>query len=155
MRAHVSPRGAVAAGLVAGATGTAVMTAAQTAYYKATRAEPSDTPPEVAKRIVRGVLQRDVSEDRTPLLNNVMHWGYGSSWGVVLGIAAADGSDGVVKTGLLFGTGVWAASLVHLPAMGLSPPIWKMPPSSIAPDVGFHLVYGLGAAAGLRALQRV
>ena len=50
--------------------------------------------------------------------------------------------------------GARGASLVHLPAMGLSPPMWKLPPSSLAPDLGFHLAYGLGAAVAFRALDR-
>jgi hypothetical protein len=36
--------------------------------------------------------------------------------------------------------------------MKLAPPIWEMPPSSIAPDLGFHLLYGTTAAAVHRAL---
>jgi hypothetical protein len=37
--------------------------------------------------------------------------------------------------------------------MRLSPPVWQLPPASIAPDVGFHLVYGVAAAAAHRALS--
>jgi NADH dehydrogenase len=46
-------------GLVAGAAGTAAMTAAQTAYYKATGAEGSMTPAEVGKKIL-GVVGIEV-----------------------------------------------------------------------------------------------
>lgn len=78
-------------GLIAGVAGTAVMTAGQMAYYKA--------------------------------------------------------------TGIVFGLVVWGASLVHLPAMKLAPPVWEMAPSSIAPDVGFHLLYGVAVAETHRALS--
>jgi len=148
-----SPLGAVARGLAAGAIGTAVMTAGQTAYYKITGAEGSMTPAEVAKRIIEGVLHREVTDDQMQTLNNAMHWFYGTSWGTVYGIAAGDrSSPSALKGGLAFGTAVWAASLVHLPVMKLSPPIWEMPPSAIAPDWGFHALYGLGVAAAYRAL---
>jgi hypothetical protein len=143
-----TPLRALTRGVLAGATGTAAMTAAQTAYYKATGAESSTTPAEVAKRIVRGVLQRDVSEDRTETLNTAMHWLYGTSWGALYGLAARRPTLGVV-----FGTVVWGASLVELPAMKLAPPVWEMPPSSIGPDLGFHLVYGTAVAAAHRVLS--
>lgn len=139
--------GAFGRGVLAGVAGTAVMTAAQTAYYKATGAEGSTTPAEVGKRVIRGVLQREVSDDRTETLNTVMHWGYGSTWGTLYGIAARQPT-----LGLAFGTLVWGASLVELPAMQLSPPIWELAPSAIAPDLSFHLVYGVAVAAAHRAL---
>lgn len=139
---------AIGRGVVCGVAGTAVMTAAQTVYYKATGAEGSTTPAEVGKRIIRGVLQREVSDDQTAALNTVMHWGYGTSWGTLYGIAARQPT-----LGLAFGTLVWGASLVELPAMGLSPPIWEMAPGSIAPDLGFHLVYGVAVAAAHRVLS--
>jgi hypothetical protein len=139
---------ALARGVLAGAAGTAVMTAAQTAYYKANDVEPSTTPAEVAKRVIRGVLQRDVSEERTGALNNGMHWLYGTGWGTLYGLAARRPTSGVA-----FGALVWGASLVELPAMKLSPPVWKQPPSAIAPDLGFHLVYGTAVALAHRALR--
>ena len=143
------PLGSLVRGVAAGAAGTAAMTAAQTAYYKATGSEPSGTPAEVAKRLIGGVLQRPVPEDRDGLLNNVMHWAYGTGWGGLLGLAAAGRRPGA---GVLFGLTVWGASLVELPAMQLAPPVWEYDPKTIASDVGFHLVYGMAAAAAYRAL---
>ena len=135
-----SPAGALVRGLVAGAVGTAAMTAAQTADYKATGAEPSTTPVEVAKRIV-GVLQREVPDDRTEPLDNGMHWLYGTS------LCARRPTAGVA-----LGLTVWGASLVELPAMGLAPPVWEWDAKTLGPDVGFHLVYGIAAASAHRAL---
>jgi uncharacterized membrane protein YagU involved in acid resistance len=126
---------ALARGVLAGAAGTAVMTAAQTAYYKANDVEPSTTPAEV-------------SEERTGALNTAMHWLYGTGWGTLYGLAARRPTSGVA-----FGALVWGASLVELPAMKLSPPVWKQPPSAIAPDLGFHLVYGTAVALAHRALR--
>ena len=152
----LTPVGAIARGAVGGAAATGVMTAAQTAYYKATGAEGSTTPGEVAKRILEGVFGRAVSDDDLPKLTTRMHWLYGTLWGTALGIAAASGCgrSGVLGRGLGFGLVVWGASLVQLPAMGLAPSIWEMPPASIAPDVGFHLVYGLAGAAAWEVVGR-
>jgi hypothetical protein len=147
----MSVPGSLLRGLAAGAAGTAAMTAAQTAYYRVTGAEPSSTPAEVGKRIIRGVLRRDVPEDRDELLNNAMHWLYGTSWGAVLGLTAAGRRPGA---GVMFGLVVWGASLVELPALGLAPPVWEWDAKTLAPDVGFHLVYGVSAATAYKLLDR-
>lgn len=51
----LTPIGAVGRGLLAGAAATGVMTAVQTAYYRAKGMEASTTPGEVARRIIEGV----------------------------------------------------------------------------------------------------
>jgi uncharacterized membrane protein YagU involved in acid resistance len=53
----------------------------------------------------------------------------------------------------LFGTTVWGASLVELPAMKLAPPVWEQPPAEVALDLSYHLVYGLGVAAAFAVLD--
>ena len=143
--------GGLTRGVVAGAIGTAAMTAAQTAYYKAMDMEGSTMPAEVGKRVIRGVLHREVSEEQTETLNNAMHWLYGTSWGALFGLAAAGRAPGL---GVGFGVVVWGAEQVELPAMQLSPPIWEsFDPKSIAPDLGFHLVYGVATAMAYKALS--
>lgn len=128
------------------------MTAAQTAFYKIRGEEPSTTPAEVGKRIIRGVLHRTVDDSRTDLLNNVMHWSYGSGWGIAFGLVQGTIHRRPVPAGLGFGGAVWAASLVQLPAMRLAPPVWEYPPSLLASDIGFHLVYGATVGVPYAAL---
>lgn len=149
-----TPLGAVGRGLAAGVVGTAAMTGVQTAVAKARDQEDSTTPAEVAKRIIRGVLQREVPEERTALLNNVMHWTYGTSWGAVYGLVQGTMQASAFKHGALFGVGVWSTSLVQLPAMQLAPPVWEYPRAELALEVGYHVVYGLGVAAAYAALNR-
>jgi hypothetical protein len=145
----MSVPGSIARGLVAGAVGTGVMTAAQTAYYKATGSEPSSTPAEVGERVIGDVLQREVPDKEK--LNTGMHVAYGTSWGGLLGLAAAGRRPGA---GIVFGLTVWAASLVELPAMKLAPPPWEYDLKTIAPDLGFHLLYGVATATAYKALDR-
>ena len=142
--------GGLARGVAAGAIGTAAMTGAQTAYYKAVGAEPSDTPAEVGTRVVRGVLKRELSEDDTSRLNNVMHWLYGTGWGALYGLTAAGREPGL---GVGFALTVWGASQVELPAMKLAPPPWESDLQTLAPDVGFHVVYGVAVATAYKALS--
>jgi len=154
MGSRPSPLGAVAKGAIAGTLGTAAMTGAQTLAYKIQDSEGSTTPAEVAKRIIKGVFGRDVPEEKTELLNNVMHWSYGTGWGVLYGLTQGSAQGSAMKAGLLFGTAVWGASLVELPAMGLAPPVWEYPLSSLAQDVGFHLVYGAATGVAFAAIDR-
>ena len=149
-----TPLGAVVKGVLAGAAGTAVMTGSQLGYYKAMDVQPSDTPAQVGKRVIEGVLHRGpVPEDKMETLNNAMHWAYGTSWGVLYGLAAGTSKPRALRGGLLFGAVVWGASLIHLPAMKLSPPIWESDPKSLAPDVGFHVVYGVAVATAYKTLS--
>ena len=150
-----SPLGAVARGLGAGLIGTGVMTAVQTAVMKAQGSESSDMPAQVGKRISEGVFKQPVPREKMGTLNNAMHFGYGTSWGALYGL-----TEGTLHPrsstldGLLFGTVVWGASLLELPAMKLAPPVWEYPPKQLAMDLGYHLAYGLGTAVGYRVLDR-
>jgi hypothetical protein len=155
MAGSLSPIGAAARGIAASAAGTGAMTAAQTAYYEANDMESSSTPAEVARRIVEGVLKREVPEERMNALNQGMHWLYGSSWGLPYGIVAGTRRRpaSIVASGLALGLGVWGASRAEMTAMQIAPPPWQDPPSSLAMDVGFHLVYGLAGATVFRVLR--
>jgi len=129
------------------------MTAAQLAYYKATGTEPSSTPAIVARRVIKGVLRRDLPPPQggvDTVLNNGMRWLYGTGWGVLFGLTAAGRRPGEVVP---FGLVVWGASLVELPAMKLAPPVWEIDPKQIAPDIGFHVLYGAATAAAYNAMR--
>ncbi|MBA3370485.1 MAG: hypothetical protein H0T96_03410 [Thermoleophilaceae bacterium] len=153
-RSRTTPLGAVIKGLVAGAIGTAVMTAYQLAVANAMGSGPSNVPGEVGKRVLEGVFQREVSDEQVEQLTNPVHVIYGVSWGPLYGIVQSSLSRGSGRHGLAFGTAVWGASLVQLPAMKLAPPVWEMSPSSIALDLSYHLVYGIGVAAAYAAIDR-
>ncbi len=153
-RSRTSPLGAVIKGLIAGAIGTGVMTAYQLAAAKAMGSGSSNVPGEVGKRVIEGVLQRSVSDEEKEKLTNPVHALYGISWGALYGIVQESLRPSSSKHGLAFGTTVWGASLVQLPAMGLAPPVWEMSPQTIALDLSYHLVYGLGVAAGYTAIDR-
>ena len=165
-----TPLQAAATGLAAGVVGTGLMTAWQELAAKLksspdggaeSQQPPSDpweaasAPAKVAKRIGEGVFHKPVSPDLIPLLTNSMHWGYGTGWGTVYGIAAgsARSAPGLIA-GAAFGTVVWAMSYVQLVPMGLYAPPWKTPPQELALDLSYHLVYGTGVAGAHRLLKQ-
>ncbi len=149
-----TPLGAVARGLAAGAAGTAAMSVYQTSAAKLRGSEPSTTPAEVGKRVIRGVFHRRFDDDQTNKLSNAMHWGYGTSWGAMYALSDGLGDVPVLRRGLVLGTLVWGASLIQLPAMKLAPPVWEYPPLELGLEVSYHLVSGLAAAATYAALRR-
>jgi hypothetical protein len=162
--------GALGRGVAAGLVGTGFMTAWQELAAKLKTSsrgsvaapqppedpwEEASAPAKVAKRIGEGVFHKHVSPERIPMLTNAMHWGYGTGWGTVYGLAAGSArkSPGLAA-GAGFGSVVWMMSYVQLVPMGLYDPPWKIPPGGLALDLSYHLVYGTSVASAYRLLRR-
>lgn len=163
----MTPLGAVARGLVAGAAGTGAMTGWQelSAKLQASgspsggdepqtdeeRWEQAPAPAQVARRVLKGVLGQQVGPDRIGLLTNVMHWGYGITWGALYGLLEGSRAEQrPLRDGLGFGTAVWAASYAQLVPMGLYQPPWKYAPGELALDWSYHGAYGAGVGIAYR-----
>ena len=167
---HPTALGAVARGLLAGAVGTAAMTAWQelSSRLQSPGSEEGDgggeppqdpweqasAPAQVARRVIEGVFQRDAPPESIPALTHGMHWGYGTGWGAVYGLVQGSRRTGSVGTGLAFGTGVWVMSYVQLVPMGLYELPSKYAPRELAMELSYHLVYGAGLGAAYAALDR-
>jgi hypothetical protein len=70
--------------------------------------EQAPVPARVARKLAR-LAGVDPSPKRIPLLTNLMHWAYGTTWGAAYG-AGARRYAGHPLSGLAFGAGVWAMS---------------------------------------------
>jgi hypothetical protein len=165
---RMTPLGAVARGLVAGAAGTVAMDALLYARYRRGHGdeafepwesssgldswEQAPAPAQVGKRLVEGLFDRKLSPQRARLVNNITHWAYGILGGVQYGIVAGSLPTPRIRYGLPFGAGVWAAGYVVLPAAKLYQPIWDYDRVTLTKDLSAHLVYGLGTATTLRLL---
>jgi uncharacterized membrane protein YagU involved in acid resistance len=163
--ARTSLPGSLARGLVAGWVGTALMTAYQLAVKKA-RGERLDTPvprtwreaPPPAQVVKKGATAlgrgQIVTKEQVPLVTNVMHWLYGTSWGVAYGVAARRLRPDPVAGAAGLGGAVWATAYAELVPLGIYKPPWRYPPSELALDLSYHLVYGAGVAAAYATLER-
>ena len=82
--------------------------------------------------------------------NDLSHWGYGTSWGVVRGLLAATGMPARIATAM-HGAAIWGSAQVILPTLEVAPPFVFWAPEEIAIDVFHHTVYTLatGLAYGL------
>ena len=80
---------AVGKGLVAGFAGTAAMTVSSTLEARLRHRAPSSAPARAsAKALGIKEFDNDIAKAR---FNDLSHWGYGTSWGVLRGLLAVTG----------------------------------------------------------------
>ena len=157
-RPRKSPLAAVVQGLIAGAVGTAALTAYQIATGKTEESEdPKDwsetpAPAQVGKRVAEGVFEQDVPLEKAGTVTQLVHWLYGTSWGALYGLIEESLRKPAVS-GLALTSAVMANDYTMLPAMNLYKPPWRYPPKALAGDFGMHLVYGYATAAAYRLLE--
>jgi hypothetical protein len=143
----VNPLGRLASnigkGLLAGAVGTAAMTAVSAAEARRRGRKPSTVPGDAAARVL-GV--RPVGEDEKARFSNLAHWAYGIAWGGFRGLLGTFGVHGLGATTTHFAA-VWGSALAVQPALGVTPPPTEWGATEVAIDAGHHAVYAV--ATGL------
>jgi len=169
-RAAISPLGAVARGVVAGAAGTLAMDALWFSRYRRSGGDSdfagweftltvstwdqAPAPAQVGQRLFEGLFKRELPVSRVALVNNVTHWAFGVLGGAQYGILAGSLGHPRVRYGVPFGASVWAGGYVVLPAAKLYKPIWEYDTKTLAKDLSAHLVYGVGTATAFALLSR-
>jgi hypothetical protein len=127
-------------GLVAGLAGTAAMTVSSTLEARLRHRKPSTAPARAtAKALGITSFQNDLAQAR---FNDLSHWGYGTSWGIVRGLLSAAGLPPRAAT-LAHGAAVWGSAQLTLPALDIAPPAIFWAPREIAIDLFHHTVYAL------------
>jgi hypothetical protein len=136
-------------GLVAGAIGTAAMTASSTWEQKRRGREPSTAPADAASKLlgIEGFCD-DAAKSR---FSNIVHWAYGSAWGVPRALLDAAGLRPAAATAA-HGLALWGSEQMMLPALGVAPPLWEWGATEVAIDAGHHLVYTLATSLAYEAL---
>jgi hypothetical protein len=166
-----TPLGALVRGLVAGAAGTTAMDLVVYRRYRADGGaqalvewefssgledwEGAAAPAQVGRRLVEGLFQVELAPRWARLTNNVMHWGYGLSWGAQYGLVA--GSERTPPSpafGLVLGAVAFGTGYVVLPAAKLYKPIWEYDRETLVQDLVAHLAFGLTTASVFRILSR-
>jgi hypothetical protein len=135
---------AVGKGLVAGFAGTAAMTVSSTLEAKLRGRAPSSAPARATAKVL-GIKEFNdaVAAAR---FNDLSHWGYGTSWGVLRGLLGAAGMSGKAAAAT-HGAAIYGAAQVTLPALEVAPPSVFWGGQEIAIDAFHHAVYA--AATGL------
>ena len=140
----------VGKGLFAGVAGTAAMTVSSTLEMKIRDRQASNTPAKAAGKVL-GVEPTGESEQAR--FSNLVHWGYGTSWGAVRGLIDAAGLEGKEAAAAHF-LAVWGSEQVMLPALGVAPPFWQWGAKEVAIDAFHHLVYAGATGVAYVALDR-
>jgi hypothetical protein len=109
--------------------------------------ENAPAPALVAKRLLEGVLKRELSPRSARFLNNAMHWTFGLGAGAGYGLLLGSRRSPRVRFGLPFGAAVWTSGYVVLPLLGVYKPIWKYDLDTLWKDLRAHLVFGTATAA--------
>jgi hypothetical protein len=127
-------------GLVAGVAGTAAMTASSTLEARLRGRVPSTAPARATAKVLGIASFEDaVAQAR---FNDLSHWGYGTSWGIVRGLLDALGLPPSRATAA-HGAAVWGSAQLMLPALDVAPPAIFWPKQEIAIDALHHTVYAL------------
>jgi hypothetical protein len=96
-----------------------------------------------------------ISEFSTPAaknrFSNLVHWGYGTGWGVVRGLLASAGLRPAAAT-LAHGAAVWGNEQVMLPALDVAPPSYLWPRREVAIDAWHHVVYATATGVAYELL---
>ncbi|NIK61361.1 DUF1440 domain-containing protein [Kribbella shirazensis] len=108
----------------------------------------------MGRRLFEGLFRRELPNERSALVNNLTHWGYGIFNGAAYGILAGSAKTPRAWFGLPFGAGVWGSGYIVLPAADLYEPIWEYDRRTITKDLTAHLVYGTTTAAIFKLLRR-
>jgi len=154
----------VASGLVAGAIGTVCMDLVWYARYKRgggesgfltwefgsapTEWDKASAPARVGKLLYETATQTELPESQIGLTTNIMHWAYGTQWGLVLALGVGSRKNLTLWQGPVLGALVWLASYVSLPIAGFYKPIWSYDLETLWKDLSAHLAYGIGTVAG-------
>lgn len=143
--------GAIGKGLLAGLAGTAAMTVSSTLEARLRGRAFSSAPADAAARVLG--IDRFESEAAKARFSNLVHWGYGTGWGVAHGILRALGLPGRAAAPAHFAT-VWGSALVTLPTLDVAPPVTMWGREEVAIDVLHHAVYAAATGLAYRALDR-
>lgn len=166
--------GAIGKGLVAGFAGTVAITISQMIEMQITHRESSNAPVVVGGKALgvetrgKAAQEKEKAQSGTDEASEevkekveanegkfaqIMHFSYGTGWGVFRGALDLAGLHGPLADLTHFGA-IWGAAQVMLPAAAGSPPITKWAPKTIAIDVMHHAVYACAVGLTYDAMRK-
>ena len=141
----------VGKGLVAGFVGTAAMTVSSSLEARLRHRAASSAPARATAKLL-GIreFEDEIAEAR---FNDLSHWGYGTSWGIVRGLLAAVGLSPTVATAA-HGAAVWCSAQAMLPALEIAPPFVFWSKKEVAIDLLHHAVYATATGLAYSLVDR-
>ena len=144
-------RGAVA-GLIGVAAMAGVITTLRRALLTSEQLAASRTHPEKIVQTIADKMEKgDVPDQQRRRLGDLIHYGYGATWGAILAVGMSNREIRVGRYGLALGMGLWTFGFnVLLPAIGAHPGTWTWKRREFVLTLSAHTAYGLATAATLR-----
>jgi hypothetical protein len=143
--------GSIGKGVLAGLAGTAAMTVSSTVEAKVRRRAFSTAPADAAAKVLGIAGFRD--EAAHSRFSNLVHWGYGTGWGVTRGLLRAAGMSPGRATATHLAA-LWGSEQVMLPALSVAPPVTMWGRDEVAIDGFHHAVYALSTGLAYELLER-
>lgn len=166
--------GALGKGLIAGFAGTVAITISQMIEMQITKREMSNAPVAVGGKVLgvepRGKARQEKEKAQSDgdeaseevqqkvtaneqKLSQIIHFSYGTGWGVFRGALDMAGVQCPLADLFLFGA-IWGTEQVMLPSVAGSPPITQWSPKQIAIDVMHHAVYACAVGLTYDAMKK-
>jgi len=141
----------VGKGILAGFAGTAAMTVSSTLEQHLRGRAASSAPADATAKVL------GISEFSSPAaknrFSNLVHWGYGTGWGVVHGLLDTIGLRPAAAT-LAHGAAIWGNEQVMLPALDVAPPVFMWAREEVAIDAWHHAVYAAATGVAYELIDR-
>ena len=151
-------------GLLGGLIGAGVMSAGHALITRVAGDSPAppansdqdeDSTVKVAQHLSRVVRGRPLSDHEKPMAGHLVHYGFGTSMGLLYGAAAAVLPAVRFGAGTAYGAAVWlGAHAIVVPALGLARSPLSEPLTKEARELALHLAYGLAVGLVWKALVR-
>lgn len=166
--------GALGKGLIAGFAGTVAITISQMIEMQITKRGMSNAPVVVGGKALgvepRGEAKQEKEKAQSDgdepseevqqkveanegKFAQIMHFSYGTGWGVFRGALDLAGIHGPLADLSHFGA-IWGAAQVMLPAAAGTPPITQWSPKQIAIDVLHHAIYACAVGLTYDAMRK-
>jgi len=118
--------------------------------------EQDDATVETAKVISKGVFGHELQESEKEPAGAAVHYAFGTVTGGLYGALAEVSPQVTTASGLPFGAAFWLlADEITVPLLGLSKGPAEYPASTHVYALASHLVYGVTAELGRRAVRQV
>lgn len=137
-------------GLVAGFIGTVAITVSQMVEIKTKGRENTDAPAEAAGEVLH---VKPANKEAKAQFSQLVHFGYGSGWGVARGLIEACGIKGPAAT-ILHCLAISGAAMLMLPALRVAPPVRKWDAKKIALESVHHAIYAIVVGVVYEALDK-
>jgi hypothetical protein len=109
-----------------------------------------DAPTKAAREVARPL---GVRLENPEAAGQVVHWAYGTLWGVGYALIARRFGSIPLLSGIVLGVGLWAiGDELLVPALRLAPKAKKFPVTTHVKSLGGHVAYGAGLDTAFRLL---